>query len=673
MKLLRSALKMTWIPFLAVATLNLGQDGPATDPWRSLHDVPRSIPDADKHPGNVFLQGEAVTIPSPPLVPPVVGWQATDEQGREVGRGSLGEQPTTTLEIGRLGIGWYRISFLDAASDEVDWTAAAVLAPLQAPTPQDSPICIDSATAWFAKNDPFKQEQFSRLAALSGVNWVRDRLRWRDLQPERERFVDATTYDTSAALQHQFGLKILQVFHDTPPWAATAPDETGRFPGDLRTVYQLGQALGRRFCGQVQAWEPWNEANVATFGGHTMDEICSYQKAAYLGFKAGDPQVTVCWNVITGVPTDDQTAAVLENETWPYFDTYNLHTYDWSHGYEAMWEPVRRAACGKPLWITESDRGMEFDPSSRRRDLSSDNACKKAQYVTQSYATSLFAGAHRHFHFILGDYTEGKTQFGLLRDDLTPRPGYVALAALGRFLAGAKSLGRYDVPGRAEAHIYAFRASPDGEERDVCVAWAETTADWPERGGCHMPWSLPGPWKTEKCFDYLGRAVPVETVTALTSSPIYLVLPRGTCDNLLLRRPSGSQLRPGSPSSVVLQCLLPKGTSQRIERHPWAWEIEHVLPSDTEVDVPLYIYNFADEAVHGTVALEQLPQGTHISPDHWEVTLAPQQRQRLPAQVRLAPDSGSHWIKIRGEFGTAGRPVLALRLRGAEREMTNDE
>ena len=36
---------------------------------------------------------------------------------------------------------------------------------------------------------------------------------------------------------------------------------------------------------------PWNEANIDHFGGHTIDEMCSLQKAAYLGFKSRDPGV----------------------------------------------------------------------------------------------------------------------------------------------------------------------------------------------------------------------------------------------------------------------------------------------------------------------------------------------------------------------------------------------
>jgi hypothetical protein len=82
----------------------------------------------------------------------------------------------------------------------------------------------------------------------------------------------------------------------------------------------------------------------------------------------------------------------------------------------------------------------------------------------------------------LGQYGEGEIQFGLLRHDMTPRPGYVALAVAGRYLAGARSLGRFAVPDHPDVYIYAFRAVPEGTPRDVLVAWTEKTADWSARG-----------------------------------------------------------------------------------------------------------------------------------------------------------------------------------------------
>ena len=134
-----------------------------------------------------------------------------------------------------------------------------------------------------------------------------------------------------------------------------------------------------------------------------------------------------------------------------------------------------------------------------------------------------------------------------------------------------------------------------------------------------------------------------------------------------------AELRTNSPCSVVLQCLLPENTSERVERTAWAWEIEHTIPCDTAVDVPLYIYNFSDQTVRGEIVVERLPADTSITPDRWEVVLEPQERRLLPAQVRINKDSGSESIKLRGDFGAAGRPVLALRLRSSQSETTKNK
>jgi hypothetical protein len=660
------------IPFIALAFLALhastvfSQSDADDRNWQALQSVARKgVAGSGDHVGNVFLQGEAVTVPIPKDIEAVHHWQVSDETERQIDQGAVANRESGCVELGKLPIGWYRIGLLDSDGKEIGWTTAAVLARLAAPTPQDSPICVDSATAWFAKDDPVEQERLTRLAALAGVNWVRDRMRWRDIQPTENKFAGETTYDTSAAFQYAYGLKILQVFHDTPPWAA-GENSRGRFPTDLRHVYRLGKAMSQRFHGRVQAWEPWNEANVATFGGHTMDEICSYQKAAWLGLKAADPNVTVCWNATTATPTERQTDTVLLNETWSYFDTFNIHTYDWAHDYERLWTPTRRAACGKPLWITESDRGMKSEPSSPTHDLSAVNRRLKAQYVTQSYVKSLHAGAHRHFHFILGQYGEGETQFGLLRHDMTPRPGYVALATLGRFLAAARCLGRLEQSDAPDLHVYAFRSRPDGEERDVLVAWTERNVDWPDRGKATYTWKMPEGLTPDTCFDYLGRKASVVNPITLTAAPVFLLLAKGQCDELTLTRPAESPRRVDRACPIVLQCAMPQGTAQEIKRIPWASEYEYHIEAGTPCRVPIYAYNFGSEVVRGTVGLEGLPAGCTAEPTEWEVEIEPMGRVELPVKITITKEMTAEtddiWITLRGEFGAEGRPVLAFRL-----------
>ena len=648
--------------------------------WRPAHvagagggqTVDRGIPEAmADHPGNVYLHGRRVWVRLPEDMPEGArSLSVLDDADRQVISVRFQEDPVAAsvsrIPLGELGVGWYRVEFLDAAGDCVKWTTVAVLARLKAPTPQDSPVCVDSATAWFAKNRPVDQARLASLAALSGVNWVRDRLSWHEVELKPNQFASQTTsYDTSARLQTSRGLKVLQVFHGTPSWAQDAildgDRAGGRFPRDLRVAYRFCKAMAQRFSGHVHAWEPWNKANIDVFGGHTVDEMCSYQKAAYLGFKAGDPHVVVGWNVYTTLPTTLHTQGLLDNEAWPYFDTYNIHTYEWAHDYARLWGPARQAACGKPIWVTEADRGLKYTGPEPWCELSREDELRKARYIAQSYASSLHAGAVRHFHFILGHYFErhNGVQFGLLRKDMTPRPAYVALAAVGRLLAGATCLGRWEQPDQPDAHIIAFSAQPDGLQRDVLVAWAERKVDWSERNKTHVPFSVPDSWKVESVWDYLGRrmdSVPGQ----LGGQAVFIVLPAGQTQTLELGRSKPADRRPEAVCPVVLQAQMPRDRTMKITPIPWSQGFAYCLDTDKPFELHLFAYNFSGEPLRGAVRVESLPAGARLEPSQWPLSIGPMDRARFTGTLIMSQDAGT--VKFVGDFGPGHRPVLAFRV-----------
>ncbi|MCX7425262.1 MAG: hypothetical protein NTW96_06510 [Planctomycetia bacterium] len=644
------------------------------DPWRALAVVPRAIPaPLAEHPGNIHLEGEDVRVQLPEaMAGKAARWQARDDRGKIIAEGRLevaGKAASGGVSLGRPGVGWYRIEFLDAAGKPAGWTSAAVLARLRAATPQDSPVCVDMATAWFARNDAADQRRLANLAALAGVNWVRDRLAWREIQPAADRFADEdTTYDSAATIQAEAGLKVLQVFHDTPGWAAESPEGRGRFPDDLRHAYRLARAMAQRLHGRVLAWEPWNEANAGTFGGHTVDEMCSYQKAACLGFKAGDPGLVVCWHPTTGTPTDLHTRGVLDNETWPYFDVYAMHSYDWPDSYAKLWGPVYAAACGRPLWITEADRGISTSTGMPWCDMSPEDELRKARLMAQEYASSLAAGANRHFHFILGHYQEqgGKVQFGLLRMDKTPRPTYVALAALGRLLAGGRCLGTWPIEGQPNAHVCAFSARPDGAERNVLVAWAEQPGDWPARDKTTAPWSLPEGVSVEAVFDYLGRSLGKDVPGELRGEPVFVLLRPGDARKLPLVPVPPSPYRSGEASPLVLQLKITDAPIVQADVGAWTLVFDRQLPAGREAEVTVWAYNFSDRAVRGVVELAECPAGWTMTPTRWEVAIEPMDRKALAARLSVPKPTpgadGSAWLRLRADFGPAGRPVLAFRV-----------
>lgn len=622
---------------------------------RPLQTIPRNIPTTQpQHPGNVFLLGEDVNIKMPEkAIGKAISWRLLDDHRNIIKQGSIDEK-TSNLNISRLGIGWYRIEFLDAADKVVDWTTAAVLARLAEPVPQDSPICVDSATSWFASNQPARQERFAQLAALAGVNWIRDRMSWGGFQRAPDKFPEKTTYDTAATFQARYGLKVLQVFHDIPGWATDkeldGENRSRRFPRDLRVLYKFCKAMAQRYKGRVLAWEPWNEANITTFGGHTIDEMCTHQKAAYLGYKAGNPNLTVCWNVYAGAGTTLHTRGVLENQTWPYFETYNIHSYQKPDNYLKQFEPAREAACGRPIWITECGVRAVAKTPKPWSELSQEDELKQAKFIARSYASSLFAGVNRHFFFILGNFHEREVQFGLLRYDQTPRPGYVALAALGRILAGATCLGKWTPQGNSSVRAYAFRSRPDGRPRDVLVIWAEKPTTWP----------LPKSLSVEAVYDYLGRSLGKNTPAKIDSAPVFVILQKGAARKLPLEQPlRSSAFRGGKASPVVLQLQMHHDSTKLDQQ-------AHTVPSGKETNLNLFAYNFGNKAVSGIITVEHAPRGFTLTPDRWEITLEPMERKRLPARFSTNASESDRakddWIKLQGDFADAGRPVLAFRL-----------
>ena len=642
---------------LAVALCPLGSADAETPP-PVVHTLEEAV--RLPAPGNVFLTGNPVRIPVPAAMAGAAGAVLLDDAGREVATGAVTDGVLKPEPAP--GIGWYQVVFRDADGQPLGWTTAAVLEPLPDPPPQDSPVALDVALSWVAPDAPEAWRAMTQIAALAGVRWVRDRLRWREVEPEEGHPAESTRYDETADLQREAGLKLLQVFHDMPPRVRDADGVP-----DLRKLHAFCRLAAARFGARVPAWEPWNEANAQSFGGWPGSDICAWQKAAFLGFKAGRPETLVFWQPIAGVNTPGLVRSVLENETWPYYDVYAIHSYDWCHDYDRLWAGARDAASGRPIWVTESDRGIASPPDMPHLDLPPADAVLKAQFVVQEYAQALAAGAEKCFHFILGQYKEehggNRIQFGLLREDMTPRPGYVALAHLGRRLAGTHCLGAWTPPGQPDTRVVAFRSPEGANPHDVLVVWAERPVDWAERGKCEAPWPLPDDFAPDAvCHDYLGRAV--QRPGRAVSAPVFLSCPRGAADALPLTPPPAAPRREGKPLPVVLQISLP---GAEVVRNTLGWTDEHdyALPAGKPAPVRVYAYNFGDTVFEGELRAESLPEGWTLTPATLPLRVEPGGHVPLDATLTLpeAPieePEGGHWIKLRA--GTTQGPTAAARI-----------
>ena len=590
-------------------------------------ELPRPLP---SRPGNVFLSGDDIVVQATPG--DSERWRVVDYENKVV---AAGELEGDRAAIGPLPVGWYRLVRGGEGTNR-NRVFFAVLDPLRAPTPASSPISMDVAMAWLVSGD--RQEAVANLCALAGFNWVRDRLMWQTLEPERGRFeTEETGYDRAIDVQTRAGLNVLQVSHIAPPWTGAA---ASRFPPDLRDVYRFWRETAERWKGKVGAFEPWNEADIAVFGGHTGSEMATLQKAAYLGLKDGNPGVIACLNVFA-----IRRASTLEdfnrNKAWPYFDTYNLHHYEALDEYASLYADHRAVSAGRPMWVTEGSIRVRWQ-DEELKELTNLDLRRQSERLLKTYALELHEGVENFFYFVLPHYTEHRLQYGLLRSDLTPRPGFVAAAAVGRLLADAKPLGRVDSPD-PDLHGYLFATKTDGEDSEVLVLWSSRKTIMP----------LPEPPRA--IFDHLGRERAVTShQVEVNNAPLYAVLERNARPPLVPPPEPPARL-PAEPARVVIQALLPKEETV-------LQESAYFMEPGGGKNIPLYLYNFGNTPARGR--LEVTPPAAWEAALESQVELAPGERRELSLALR---DPGeSEWseaiVRISGDFGDAGEAVLSFRL-----------
>jgi hypothetical protein len=285
---------------------------------------------------------------------------------------------------------------------------------------------------------------------------------------------------------------------------------------------------------------------------------------------------------------------------------------------------------------------VKWQGDEKLKELSYEDLRLQSERVTKTYALALHQGAAEVFYFMLPQYSEGSVQFGLLHDDLTPRPGYLALAAVGRLLADAKPLGCVALSNNV-GQAYFFDARPDGKSAKVVVVWSQSEA------------TFALPVAPLACFDHLGRSRPVAgNLLKVGPAPLYAVLPKGS-HAALVPPPGPAKLRRGEPGSLVLQALLPEEKTI-LDRSAYK------IAGDRTTAVPVFLYNFGSKKAQGRLSVA-VPEGWKGELPR-EVEVAPGERKELT--LNLASPATNAWseasIRITGDFSAAGRPVLALRL-----------
>lgn len=521
------------------------------------------------------------------------------------------------VTVAPTGAGWFELRWEGGAT-----TFGVVPAREHAAAP-DGSVSVDAAMAWLSG-----PEQWAPLGAMLrriGVGRVRERLSWGGVEKEKGT-IDWERYAVVADALNDAGVREYQIFHDSPGW--THPGSDTRAPEDLRDVYRFTREAARAFRGRIDVWEPWNEPDIGFFD-RLSDRMAGIQKAAWLGFHAGDPEAKVL-QVSLCRGRCNFSDALYECGIADYVDGYNFHTYDDISRYRETidhWvEMANDYGIGdRPIWLSEA--GIRTPFTEPEKELSLEAERKQAAFVPKSYAISLSAGVDKHFFFVLPYYPENDIQFGILHRDLTPRPALLALATCARLLGDAPYRRRLTgLAGGVEAYLFG-----DGPGRTV-VLWAEA-ADAARLAV--------GP--DASLVDYLGRSRPLEADAAgvatvwPSSTPVFVT---GIAESADLGPIEPPARQPGqfptlAPSPVV---ICGRFESLAVDKGgDWTR-----VPLNERAEYVVEVVNLTEErAAAGTVHVS-FPEGWSPATSAHEVSLEPMGRALLripvtPGGVRPFP------------------------------------
>ncbi len=602
--------------------------------------------------GNVFTDNEPVEFYIKTDVDSYVTIKNSEEKIVFEDKISAGEH---NLNPGKLSRNHY-IIYIKNADEVKEYRFGVIPYMEESSAGYDKSVASDVAMSWLVGAERFKD--LAHLTRLTGIEWVRDRISWGEVEKQRNEWADTTRYDTSADIQNSYDLKVYQVFHATPGWAQVEKSSHS-FPDDLRDAYNFAVQMAKRFKGKVSAWEIWNEPDIIVFSDELGDSYSALLKTMYIAFKSVDPEMPILICSFAMEP-GEFAETIFQNDVGKYFDIYNYHIYDdWKRHSERADKHIKLLRKygleSKPIWLTEAGRPIKREPELL--EMTSQQELDVANFLPKAIATSLSAGVDKYFWFILPYYRESDVMlFGLLRNDMTPTAGYCSFAVCSYALGKGKYIGSLDL-----TNIYAYIFERN-ENEDVLVFWSDDT-ERTFRIQCNTDRAI--------LVDFMGsesNVVPCDGVLNLTAnnSVKYLIFPHSAVtEKIKVDSPKAkseiNKYDPKEISHLVLRLNFPRKCRDKKSE-------TYILQKDSINKIDVEIYNFGNNSFNGRLGVE-FPKGWQGKIDEHEANIPSMDRiiktleiqntdeidsERTPLKIKLMNESGNLetfivcWIKVKG-------------------------
>lgn len=158
-----------------------------------------------------------------------------------------------------------------------------------------------------------------------GVRWVREQITWKDIEGPTPGNYAWGELDSIVNTLYADNIHIIL----SPVGAPTFYAPNGGMPDDTNAFGNFMYALASHYKGKVDAYEMWNEENLAKEAGpqnSVQDSVAKYGqmlKHGYNGVKAGDPYAFVILGALTPTGVNDPKVAINDVDYLKALYAYN--------------------------------------------------------------------------------------------------------------------------------------------------------------------------------------------------------------------------------------------------------------------------------------------------------------------------------------------------------------
>jgi hypothetical protein len=215
-----------------------------------------------------------------------------------------------------------------------------------------------------------------------------------------------------------------------------------------------------------------------------------------------------------------------------FFDVMSVHFYSRSDNTYTMVNEIRanmaqRGMDDHPIWLTETGAPIYGDDWPGVNNLPRNDYYltieQEAAYTIQSYANALAAGVDRYYFFRAHD-ADMYEPHGLIRNDQSLRPAYVAYQVAAQYLRGENQATRVTTPG-GDATRVSLWGTPQGK---ISVLWNRTPDPITHTLAAAMPTAtLVDRWGVTQTISAQGGVytftLPVATANLVSDPDDYIV------------------------------------------------------------------------------------------------------------------------------------------------------